>query len=647
MNYYEVLVGDPYYHGSTALTYCSNSKIPIRSVVAIAIRGRNRLGIVVKKVTKPAFKASVIDSHLGLILPAQSLELLEWLRLYYPGPLGATTQLFLPSSLSKKGLDKLPGQEHADKFTLPKQPELTAEQQAVLDKIRSSDKTSFLLHGETGSGKTRVYTELAAESIKSGRSVLVLTPEIGLSSQLENEFKALFGSKTLLFHSNLAPSLRRKAWLAALDSKSSHILVGPRSALFLPLNKIGLIIIDEAHETAYKQENVPYYYAPRVASKLASLHNAKIIFGTATPNIGEYFVAESKNVPILRMQEQAVKIHQQSATIKTIQIRDRSQFSKDAYLSDTLIKHLEQALGRSEQSLVFLNRRGSARVVLCQACGWQAVCPICDLPLTYHSDKHLLMCHTCGFSQKTPASCPECGSVDIFFKGIGTKALEDKLNQLFPKARIMRFDADNLKTERLENNLLKIRGGGADIIVGTQLLAKGLDIPKLSVVGVVSADQSLYLPDFTAEERTYQLLSQVIGRVGRGHRAGTAIIQTYNPDGPAIRAATAGNWQDFYKKQLQERQQFVFPPFCHLLKLTCARKGRAGAEKAAAELKEKLTELNLPVIIIGPAPAFHERSGPNFHWQLVIKSKNRQHLLDIIKVLPANWAHNIDPINLL
>ncbi len=643
MNYYEVLPADSRYFGQDALTYSSKTQVRIGQIVSVSVNKRTVFGVVVKKVQKPSFTVKelvVLDED--LVLAKVQLELLEWLRDYYPGGTGIITSHFLPKSLLLK---KKPSQNSdAKKTTLLKLPRLTDDQMLVMEALQKGTG-SFLLHGETGSGKTRVYQELAKETLKEGRSVLILSPEIALTAQLIESFQNIFPSEVVVLHSALTPAKRREAWLKILGTKPV-IVVGPRSALFSPIQDLGLIVVDEAHEAAYKQEQTPYYYGLRVASKLAALHEAKLIFGTATPSVTEYYHAQTKNLPILRLEKLAVDSPFEKR-IKIVNARDKSNFTRDINLSDTLLESVESALKNHEQSLVFLNRRGTARIILCQNCGWQALCPNCDLPLTYHGDEHSLRCHTCGHRDSVPGSCPECHSSDILFRNIGTKSIAASLERLFPSAKIARFDADNTVDERFEKQYKAISRGEVDILVGTQILAKGLDLPKLSVVGVVAAESSLYFPDYTASERTYQLLTQVIGRIGRGHRNSEAIIQTYEPDSPLLKAAIDRDWQSFYAQQLEERRLFGFPPYYHLLKLTARRKTKAGAQKTAEDCLAKLKALNLPVIIMGPAPAFHEKIGGQYQWQLIIKAKQRAALLKVIANLPAGWTPNIDPLNLL
>jgi primosomal protein N' (replication factor Y) len=525
-------------------------------------------------------------------------------------------------------------------------PPLTAEQKQALDQLGQGSAATALIHGDTGTGKTRIYLERAKYYLSQGRSVLILTPEIGLTPQLIQFFEAQLPNQVVTVHSHLTAAERRNVWRQIFDSKQPLVVIGPRSALFSPFASLGCIIIDEAHDAAYKQEQAPYYLASRVAATLATLHHAQLILGSATPLVTDYYVMAAKHRPIIRLTKSAVN-ESSERTITTIDLRNQQLFSRSAWLSDALLTAIEQNVGRHEQSLIFLNRRGTARLVVCGNCSWQALCPRCELPLTYHGDSHLLICHTCGYKSSAPASCPVCQSTDILFKSIGTKSLVAELHRLLPKARIARFDSDNSKEQRLEQQYAAIHQGDVDILVGTQLLTKGLDLPLLSLVGVVLADTALYFPDFTAEERTYQVLNQVFGRVGRGHRAGQVIVQSYHPDSPTIQAAIDNDYDRFYQTQIAERKLFHYPPSRYLLKLQVRRKTKKAAESNAVKLISQLQQLEQPIEIIGPSPAFQEKAQDYYRWQVIVKSTNRQLLSHIVQSLPPTWTHDLDPTHLL
>ncbi len=646
MNYYEVLVGDMRYHGKSALTYSSDTKLDTGQLVRIALRDRSVLGIVQAAVTEPTFAVKSIAAVAPAPpMPLQSLQLMDWLYVYYPGPFGAIIRQFMPPSTAFPKSAPKSQQESSLSGPLPA---LTGEQKAALKLIQPSGY--HLLHGITGSGKTRIYLELAKRAVSEGRSAMILTPEIGLTAQLVTTFSDVFPGRVMVLHSHQTAAERRNVWYAILENPEPLIVIGPRSALFAPVRALGLIVIDEAHDPAYKNENAPHYRTERVASKLAELHGTCLVSGTATPSIEDYQVAEAKRRPIIRLDrlakqrddEQKTEI---SATI--VDMRNRDNFSRSGILSTQLIEAIQQTLQKREQSLLFLNRRGTAGAILCNNCGWQALCTHCDLPLTYHGDQHHTVCHVCGRTWPLRNSCPECGHSDILLKSIGTKAVVDEIRRLFPQARIARFDGDTEKAEHLERQLSQLQAGETDIIIGTQMVTKGLDLPKLSLVGILNADSSLLIPDYTASERTYQLLAQVMGRTGRGHRAGASIIQTYSPKQPVIRFAVAQDWHAFYVSELSERKAFRFPPFTFLLKLTCARATSASAEKAATVLKQRLEAANKALTVEGPSPSFHPRDHGKYKWQLIVKSSSRPALTDIITSLPAGWQHDIDPINLL
>lgn len=641
MHYVEVIVASAAYHGSEPLTYSSDTSVKQGSIVEVPLRNETVLGIVVKNVQRPSFTVKpIIRKSEVPSLPSASLLLMQWIRAYYPSPLGVIAQLFLPRYLPKKPVEVLPvANTKADSL-----PPLTAEQKAAVETVHEAK--TYLLHGDTGTGKTRVYIELARQSIASGRSVIILTPEIGLTSQLEQDFNEAFRDRVVVIHSQLTEVTRQRIWLSILKQPEPLIIVGPRSALFMPLRKIGLIVIDEAHETAYKQDQAPYYHASRVAAKLSALHEAPLVLGTATPLVSDYFVAQAKGLPIIRMKQTAIDSTAQKS-ISVVDLRNRAKFTKKSYLSDELIKAMIDNLGKGEQTLLFLNRRGTARVIFCEQCSWQASCPHCDLPLVYHGDTHTMRCHSCNYTAQSPVSCPNCHNASVVFKSIGTKAIVDEVARLLPDARTMRFDTDNKKHERVEQHYDAIKKGDVDILVGTQTLAKGLDLPRLSLVGVVMADASLYFPDFSAQERTYQLLAQVFGRVGRGHRDSRIIVQTYNPESPLLSSVIQRDWETFYKNEIAERDQFMFPPFCYLLTLTCRRASIAGVQKTSEAFAQKLRSSALKIQVEGPAPAFHEKIQNKYQWQLVIKAKQRDELLRVIELLPSGWSYDIDPLNLL
>ncbi len=646
MFYYYVWVRSQRYHGKEPLTYVSDQRLKPGAIVIVELQKTHVIGFISAITTQPRFQVKPLSKVLDLpLLPVSSIKLLDWLISYYPSPLGLVTQQLLPAEIKEKD------QEAINITPLPvpvttKLPKLNNEQQAAFEKILANTDT-YLLHGRTGSGKTRLYIELAIEAVKNNKSAIILTPEISLTSQLGNNFKAVFGERVIILHSRQTPKERRLAWLSALCSKEPLIIIGPRSALFAPLKDLGLIVIDEFHESAYKQTSAPEYQTLRVASSLSKLTRSSLVLGSATPLITEYYVAEHKQKPILKLNKLAQTTDIKPLNISIIDRKDHSLFNRSSYISQPLIEAIGKTLSKGNQTLLYLNRRGTARLVMCENCGWQATCPHCGLPLTYHGDTHEMRCHSCNFKAISPISCPDCSSPNITFKTAGTKAIASDVTKLFPGAKIARFDTDNNKSESFEQNYEIARSGEIDILVGTQLIAKGLDLPRLSLVGVLLADTSLYIPDYTADERTFQLLNQVLGRVGRGHVSGEAFIQTYHPDHPIINYAVANDYDGFYSSELSNREKFMFPPFCYLLKLTIKRASSVSAERSALTLKDSLLKSGFKILVEGPAPAFYEKMNGKYEWQLIIKSKDRNQLLEVIKSLPAGISYDIDPVDLL
>ncbi len=617
------------------------------NVVTVPLRARMVTGFVTAEVDKPEFNVKPIKTLLSSKpLPAHCLKLAQWLSVYYHCNLSEALRQFAPSKPTLRHTkQEVPDLSHDPDSQIEIEAPLTKTQEKALDEIRKNPSVTVLLHGITGSGKTRIYLELAKETLEKGRSVIMLTPEIALTTQLIGQAKKSLGTNVFILHSQLSQAKRKQIWLSILESTKPVVIIGPRSALFSPVHNPGLVILDEAHEPAYKQDQSPRYHAARVASQLGLLTASKVILGTATPLVTDYYLAEDKNA-VVNMNEQAITSKEQT-TFEVVDLKDRSNFTTNPYLSTQFIDAAKEALGSKKQVMIYLNRRGSARLVLCNKCGWQLLCPHCDIPLVYHADEHLTRCHVCGYNQTPPNVCLKCKNPDIIYKSIGTKALAAAAEKLFPQYKVQRFDSDSLEGEHVNDLFHQLQSGEIDILVGTQLLAKGLDLPRLGLVGIVSAESSMGLPDYTSEERAFQLLYQVIGRVGRGHIKGKIILQSYDPKSIVVESALNRDWHSFYKYTLQERQDFRFPPFSYMLQLSCKRATLKGVEQASSRLKKDLLGLKLPVEIIGPTPSFYARRGKFYYYQIIAKAKNRSHLLELAKHVPADWTVNLDPANLL
>ena len=645
MRYYEVAPTKIVRANASTFTYANDTPVAIGAFVMIPVGKQTLLGVVVKEVARPNYETKEISELLDIpTLPLQLVQTAEWMSSYYHSHLATVLQTILPRGLTKnrrhKQRSSLSHERDRTHFLLNKQ------QQAALDTLGKTDSGTILLHGVTGSGKTTIYIEYAKQMLAQNKSVIVLVPEIALTSQLVAEFQQHFPD-VVLAHSKQTEAERHTSWLAVANSTAPQVIIGPRSALFLPLKSIGAIIIDEAHEPSYKQDQSPRYSALRVAGVLAKLHKGIVIQGTATPLVSEYFLAKENNRPVIELPERA-RADAIAPKVTLVDMTKRSSFVRHRFLSDELLSKMQASLDVGEQVLIFHNRRGSASTTLCENCGWSATCPRCFIPLTLHSDAHELRCHICAYTEKVPTSCPVCHETDIIHKGIGTKLVESEIRRLFPNKKIMRFDGDTASTETIEHQYQALYSGEAEIIIGTQVVAKGLDLPKLSTVGVVQADAGLSLPDFSSSERTFQLLAQVIGRVGRSSRATNVVIQSYQPNNPAVQYGIEQNYDAFYKETLASRKQSNFPPFTHLLKLTCTYKTEAAAIRNSKALASAIRAQHPEVSVLGPTPAFYERQRDTYRWQITVKSAKRSQLLAIISEVPSQyWQYDIDPMNLL
>ncbi len=644
MNYYEIALNDRGLKKHQSLTYSSTEELNIGDVVEVPLKSRFKNGIVLEIVKQPKYKtkpiSKVITDH---AVQPHLIKLVSWISNYYAVDQGTAIGLTIPGGVNKKRHQAKAIKKITSNKPLEKLPSLTKEQKNAIDTI-SRKNSSYLLRGITGSGKTRVYIEIAKKMRQKNLASIILVPEIGLTSQMINQFSEVFADEVFVIHSHLTEAQRHQLWNAIANSKCP-IVVGPRSALFSPIKKLGLIVIDEEHETSYKQDVSPKYLSTRVASKLRELTKSTLILGSATPKVEDYFLASHRQGSIVEMMQPVNPKYQTS--VKVIDIKDRSSFTSNKWLSNELISATKKALKESRQVLLFHNRRGTSTSVVCRDCGWVAQCPNCDLPLTHHEDWGKLVCHICNHREGIISVCKNCSSSQLDYKGAGTKELVEACKKLFPNARIERFDSDVIgRKNQLEQRYDDLLKGNVDIIIGTQMVAKGLDLPKLALVGVVLADTSLYLPDFSASERTYQLINQVIGRAGR-HRHGTVVLQTYNPKSELIEYAIGDNWQAFYDKEMAERKLANYPPFTYLLKIVYEGKTDQEALSTSSRFAKMLIKQITDIELLGPSPAFHHKTRTGWRWQIVVKSKNRAKLTHIASNLPAKWQFDLDPINLL
>ena len=631
------------------LTYDFDGSLAPGQVVLVPVGKRIVPGVVIKKVAQPDFKTRPVSRILySKPLPRHLLATIQFMHDYYMAPSGQAVALVLPRGVQKKRrkTEQMFGNtqktEHGS--SLPAI-QLNMAQKKALEGLQKAPGATKLLFGVTGSGKTNIYPEMASRALSEQKSTVLLVPEIALTGQLVRVFREHFGDMVVLIHSRQTEAERHLIFEKVLNTNEPLIVVGPRSALFAPLENLGLIIIDEEHETTYYQENPPRYSAVRVASAIATKLKIPLVLGSATPTVEDFYLAEQRGSLVTlteKAKEQAIK-----PEIKIIDFKNRDNFGKNRYFANSLLSAISRNIEQGRQTLIFHNRRGSAPLTICENCGEEILCPNCFLPLTLHADEYVLQCHTCGHTEKVPMVCPKCGALGLIHKGFGTKLLENELGRLFPKAKIRRFDADNKKGEGLEAVYDAVKDGEVDILVGTQTLAKGLDLPRLATVGVVQADAGLSLPDYMTEERTFQLITQVIGRVGRGHLdTAEVFIQTFRPEHPVLKFATEGDYLGFYKYIIARRQRSGFPPFRFVMKLEITMKTEAIVLRKVREVSTKLSR-DKRFNVSPPQPAFHERTSRGYTWQIVVRSKSRRALLEICAGLDANFKITLDPPGLL
>lgn len=558
------------------------------------------------------------------------------------------------SEIFRDPLEKTSGQ--ADGYTGTQTVELTPEQNVALNEIIKSiaslnARSPFLLQGVTGSGKTEIYLRAAEETIKRGRQAIVLVPEIALTPQTVRRFLSRFPGQVGLVHSKLSEGERYDTWRRARAGKLK-VIIGARSALFAPLPNIGLVVADECHDASYHQSEPPFYHAVTAAQMYARLCGAVCVLGSATPTVIQRYRAETNQIQKLDLPKRIVE--KGLPPIRIVDMREELKAGHRGTFSRLLLDELESTLKRGEQAILFLNRRGTATYVFCRDCGYVLKCPNCDSPLTFHvEEKERLLCHTCGYERGKPKSCPQCGGRQIREYGLGSERVEAEVNALFPKARTLRWDWDTTRQKDAHEMILThFVNHKADVLIGTQMLAKGLDLPMVTLVGIVLADVGLHLPDPFAGERVFQVLTQVAGRAGRSERGGKVVLQTFDPHHPVIRSAAKHDVNGFYEYELEQRRRLGYPPFTRLVRLEYRSPDQASAEREAGKVAEKLSVISdrSSVIgdrssVIGPVPCFFAKVGGYYRWQIVLRGRDPQELLRDARL--DGWRVEVDPISLL
>jgi len=512
---------------------------------------------------------------------------------------------------------------------------LTSAQAAALDVIESSITentfSAFLLHGVTGSGKTEIYIRAMRTSLNSGRGAMMLVPEIALTPILSRRLRAHFGDQIAIFHSSLSRGERFDEW-SRLRSGEARVVLGTRSAVFAPVEHLGLIVIDEEQDASYRQEESPFYNARDSAIVRAQNAAATVMLGSATPSLESFHNAQTGKYRYLSLPS---RIGERSlAAAELIDMRTEfARHKKPVVFSDEVLEAIAQTKAKGEQSIILLNRRGYSSFILCRSCGESVMCPNCEVTLTYHRSDQTLVCHYCNHHQRAPSACPVCASKYIYYVGEGTEQLEELLRKRFPELRIGRIDRDTKSRRReFEQTLIDFDKVALDMLVGTQMLAKGHDFPNVTFVGVISVDAGLALPDFRAAERTFQLITQVAGRAGRGDRPGRVLIQTYHPHNYALRHAVAQDYLGFYNEEIRHRRNHQYPPFVALALLLTRHKDAARAYEIAQQVRKALVESDTErsCRILGPAPAPLARLRSEFRFHVLVKSRSRKQMRGVI-----------------
>lgn len=510
--------------------------------------------------------------------------------------------------------------------------EQQAAYQAIASSITNNENQTYLLKGITGSGKTEVYMQVIDEALKEGKTAVVLVPEIALTPQMVTQFKGRFGQRVAVMHSGLSDGERYDEW-QRLVSKEADVVVGARSSIFAPVENLGVIIIDEEHEGSYKQNENPRYHARNVAKWRGDYHHCPVVLGSATPSLESRARASKGVYQLLEMNQRPTG--QNLPEVQVVNLRDEAKQGNYSSFSNILLEKIKDRLEKKEQIVLMLNRRGYSSFIMCRDCGFVLQCPNCDIAQTLHMDSKSMKCHYCGHEEQIPSRCPKCTSSSIRYYGTGTQKVEEELQAIMEDAKIVRMDRDTTRRKGAHEKLLDRFGKGqADILLGTQMIAKGLDFPNVTLVGVLNADTSLNLPDFRSSEKTFQLLTQVSGRAGRGDKSGQVLVQTYNPEHYAIQLAQRQDYDTFYKYEMQFRHKGNYPPYYFTLRISVSHEVEREAYLKIYEISQFLKPaLSSTSIMLGPTPSAIARTQNKYHYQIIIKYKNKSQLHDKVHEL--------------
>lgn len=655
-------------------------KVVVGNRVAVPLRQQEVFGTVLEVRASSDVKnikelSRILISEEAPLLAPQLMKLATWMADYYVTPLHTVLKTLLPGSIREAKKKRKPKEPlFLDEVIMPvSPPTLNPDQERVVQKLgeelqllfgehqgHEKGSTPFLLHGVTGSGKTEVYLRAIEKALALGKSALVLVPEIALTPQtverFRNRFETLMGKQLIaVLHSHLSEGERHEEWLR-LHRGEARIAIGARSAVFAPVHNLGLIIVDEEHEGSYKQEEAPRYHARDVAVMRAHLEKCMIVLGSATPSIESFYNTEVQKYRLLELPSRAD--HQKMPLVRVLDLRLQARGKQaDGVLTFPLRQAIAARLERGEQVILFLNRRGFASALFCQQCGYVCECSECSLALTFHRTSNSLVCHLCGVTKKLLTQCPECREPVLLQRGMGTQRVEAAIRQAFPEARLARMDTDTMKGKgTYQKTLSQFRSRQIDVLIGTQMIAKGLDFPNVTLVGIINADTSLQAPDFRAGERTFQLLTQVAGRAGRGDREGEVMIQTYIPVSPSIQFARHHDYHGFYEQEMALRKQFGYPPFQRMILVQLRGKIQERVAFFSAAFQKSLRQALPREVEVGEAvPAPLERAHGQYRFHIVMKGSSAKQMKRALRAVLEKKAFpsgiittvDVDPQSLL
>ena len=592
----------------------------------------------IKQIERAVDKRAIFDSRL--------IDLAGWLSDMYLCSFGEALATVLPG-----GRREVEPEEMGGELAISKEVTLSAHQRNAIEQIGRASRGVYYLHGVTGSGKTEVFLQVSREILGRGRGVIYLVPEISLTHQVVDVYQSFLDRPVAVLHSGLTPSQRLKMWLDLFDG-TVGLVIGARSAVFAPVKNLGLIIIDEEHEGSYKSGTTPRYHARQVAMHRCRTEDAVLLMGSATPSLEAYHYMHSGKLQHFSLPERL-----SGGSMPAVKIQDLN--GESVPLSRSLIREIRTTHEQGRQSILFLNRRGFSYFFHCHSCGYEMKCRNCSVNLTYHKQNNSMVCHYCGYRSPPVDVCPECGSIDVGYSGFGTERIEEEIERLFPDLTVRRVDTDSVRKKHVLKEILnEFHAGKIDILLGTQMVAKGLNFPGVKLVGIISADTGLQLPDFRAAERTFNLIVQVSGRAGRFHPDGKVIVQTYLPKNETIRLAARGDLETFYNKELEARKMLGFPPFTRLIRLVFRARSSAKSRSAAAGFAQILSEqeeAGTDVEILGPVECPLSVIAGNHRNHLIFRSRNFKNVHALVRQSLQRFQTpsgvyvevDVDPVSLL